>query len=142
MHPDEQIALLTKSTNHSTASGTDQSANEPGKELSPAQTEELSALIKSVKPEREWVLPSHLNEKWSLRRFGEVFDAVDHVPPVAGSVDGDDADDRRALDAAVVQDEEKNPWRTVKRVLLATVDTDSTIAYYLVHDGIVKPRQN
>ena len=30
----------------------------------------------------------------------------------------------------------------VKRMLLATVDDDSTVVYYVVHDGIVKPRQN
>ena len=36
----------------------------------------------------------------------------------------------------------QNPWRTTKRVLLATVDNDSTVVYYIIHDGIVKPRQN
>ena len=37
-----------------------------------------------------------------------------------------------------------NKWRTSnpKRILLATVDSDSTTVYYIVHDGIVKPRQN
>ena len=36
----------------------------------------------------------------------------------------------------------RNPWRTTKRILLATVDDDSTVVYYIIHDGIVKPRQN
>ncbi|KAI9862683.1 MAG: hypothetical protein M1813_004179 [Trichoglossum hirsutum] len=62
--------------------------------------------------ELEWVLPTHVDEKWSLRRFQEVFDAVP-----AG-------DEGR------------------KRVLLATVSGDSTIVYYIFHEGIVKPRQN
>ena len=29
-----------------------------------------------------------------------------------------------------------------KRVLLATLHDDSTVVYYIMHDGIVKPRQN
>lgn len=29
-----------------------------------------------------------------------------------------------------------------KRILLATLHDDSTIVYYIMHDGIVKPRQN
>lgn len=80
-----------------------------------------------VKAEREWVLPSHLREKWTLRRFGEVFDHIGIVPP-------DEEDEK--------EEQEVNKWRTTKRVLLATVDDDSTLVYYIVHDGIVKPRQN
>jgi tRNA-splicing endonuclease subunit Sen15, fungi type len=40
--------------------------------------------------------------------------------------------------------QESNPWRlkNPKRMLLATLDDDSTVVYYIVHDGIVKPRQN
>ena len=39
---------------------------------------------------------------------------------------------------------EGNKWRTTqpKRLLLAILDDDSTIVYYIVHDGLVKPRQN
>ena len=29
-----------------------------------------------VQAEREWVLPSQVREKWTLRAFGEVFDSV------------------------------------------------------------------
>ena len=38
----------------------------------------------------------------------------------------------------------ENKWRLAnpKRALLATLDDDSTVVYYIVHDGIVKPRQN
>lgn len=85
---------------------------------------------KDVPPEREWVLPSHLREKWSLRRFAEIFDAVGAVPPEPG---GDEGGEVRSGCGR---------WRTVKRVLLATVDDDSTVVYYVVHDGVVKPRQN
>lgn len=89
-------------------------------------------------PEREWVLPSQLREKWSLRRFGDVFDGISVVPPSLDESrdgkDGDEEDDEG--------EEEENRWRKIKRVVLATVDDDSTVVYYIVHDGIVKPRQN
>lgn len=40
--------------------------------------------------------------------------------------------------------EAPNRWRVEqpKRMLLATQGNDSTVVYYIVHDGIVKPRQN
>ncbi|KAJ9630820.1 hypothetical protein H2203_001345 [Taxawa tesnikishii (nom. ined.)] len=106
IHPDEQIALLQA---QKAAGGTG---------------------MGEVKPEREWVLPSHLREKWSLARFGEIFDGIGMVPP-------EDAQEDDSTQSA-----EKDEWRTTKRVLLATLDDDSTVVYYIVHDGIVKPRQN
>ena len=81
-------------------------------------------------PEREWVLPSHLQEKWSLKGFAEVFDMLDVVPPG----DEDEEDDGVGWE-----------WRgknRKKRLLLATLHDDSTVVYYIMHDGIVKPRQN
>jgi tRNA-splicing endonuclease subunit Sen15 len=85
------------------------------------------------KPEREWVLPSHLQEKWSLAKFAAVFDGLDVVPPGTKET----------------RDVEENPvgqqWRgknRQKRLLLATLHDDSTVVYYIMHDGIVKPRQN
>ncbi|KAG8623889.1 hypothetical protein KVT40_008865 [Elsinoe batatas] len=123
VHPDEQIALLqaAKKTIAET-NGKDGEAN----------------LLKMVKPdpEREWILPTHLQEKWSLSRFGEVFDQIGFVPPDAGGAND--------LEEEIVStaDKSRNPWRTKKRVLLATLDDDSTVMYYIVHDGIVKPRQN
>ena len=85
-----------------------------------------------TRPEREWVLPSKLREEWSLRKLAEVMDAIGAVPP------GPDAatdDSRRAAAAAAKRE------RT-KRVLLATASDDSTVVYYILHDGLVKPRQN
>ncbi|KAI1412885.1 tRNA-splicing endonuclease subunit Sen15 [Hypoxylon sp. FL1857] len=67
-------------------------------------------------PVVEWVLPTHLAEKWTLREFASVFDSIPSQTATA-------------LDR-------------VKRVLLATVHDDSTVVYYFMHDGIVKPRQN
>lgn len=85
-------------------------------------------------PEREWVLPSHLQEKWSLAKFAAVFDALDVVPPTPKGSQ---------------QEEDENPvgqqWRgknRQKRLLLATQHDDSTVVYYIMHDGFVKPRQN
>lgn len=105
IHPDEQIALLQ------------------------AQKAAGKTGLGDVRAEREWVLPSHLREKWSLRRFAEVFEGVGVVPP---AMDGDEDE----------EEEGENKWRDKKRVVLATVDDDSTVVYYIVHDGIVKPRQN
>ncbi|KAI5853899.1 tRNA-splicing endonuclease subunit Sen15 [Tricharina praecox] len=68
----------------------------------------------------EWVLPVDLREKWSPRKMAEVFDAM------PAGVWGSDA---------------KGATRK-KRLLLAVVAEDSAVAYYFVHDGVVKPRQN
>ena len=87
-----------------------------------------------VAVEREWVLPTHLKEKWSLRRFAEVFDAVGKVPP---DVDKDGGPESVGEVKGGV-----GSRRGGKRALLATVADDSTVVYYVVHDGIVKPRQN
>ena len=84
-------------------------------------------------PEREWVLPSHWEEKWTLGRFAAVFDALENVPPSS-----DHAQEEQETDVG-------SQWRgknRQKRLLLATFHADSTIIYYIMHDGIVKPRQN
>ena len=83
-----------------------------------------------VLAERDWVMPTHLREKWSLRKFAEVFDAVEKTPPEEGGKE------KTAI-------EEDNKTRIEgKRMLLAVVGDDSTVVYYIMHDGIVKPRQN
>lgn len=94
------------------------------------QVEELKAGVQDdeVEVEREWVLPTHLGEKWSLRKFAELFDGVEEEPPED--------------DGGLVRKEVKGKRRGGKRVLLATLGDDSTVVYYIVHDGIVKPRQN
>lgn len=75
-----------------------------------------------VEVKREWVLPTHLREKWTLKGFAGVFD---------GLGEGEWAESG-GLDR----------YSGVKRILLAIVGDDSTIVYYIMHDGIVKPRQN
>lgn len=87
--------------------------------------------------EREWVLPTHLSEKWSLRRFAEVFDSIEAVPDGKEDLDEDGKEEEL--------NEVGKHWRGMtrqKRVLLATLHDDSTVVYYIMHDGIVKPRQN
>lgn len=78
-----------------------------------------------------------------MRRFGEAFDAIGKTP--GGDVDGKvlfDAEERSESSSEVGGGRSK--WREdlPKRLLLATLDDDSTVVYYIVHDGIVKPRQN
>jgi tRNA-splicing endonuclease subunit Sen15, fungi type len=83
-------------------------------------------------PELEWVLPTFLAQKWSLRALAEVFDSINTVP-------------QRPTTELEAGHHPCTPWRghnRMKRLLLAVVDDDSTVAYYVVHDGIVKPRQN
>ncbi|KAF2403668.1 hypothetical protein EJ06DRAFT_287433 [Trichodelitschia bisporula] len=115
VHPDEQIELLKVEAERK-RKGEEDRADGGGKE------DVFGA------PEREWVLPTHLMEKWSLRQFAEVFDAITVAPL------DEEAGEGRELKG--------NKWRTTKRVVMATVQDDSTVVYYLVHNGIVKPRQN
>lgn len=112
VHPDEQVELLKNADRQRKAA---QAAGEK------------SGLDVKATPEHEWVLPTRLNEQWTLHRLADVFDDISLVPPQI---------------SAVAQQGPANPWRTTKRVVLATADTDSTVVYYIVHDGVVKPRQN
>lgn len=63
-------------------------------------------------PENEWVLAVHQAERLSLADFAAVFDSIGKTSERA------------------------------KRITLAIVHNDSTVVYYLIHEGIVKPRQN
>lgn len=80
-------------------------------------------------------MPTQLQEKMSLAKFAAVFDALDVVPPAPA-------------DTSVVEEEEStvgHQWQgknRQKRLLLATLHDDSTVVYYIMHDGLVKPRQN
>lgn len=104
------------------------------------QVEELKNGLEDgkLKVEREWVLPTHLQEKWSLRRFAEVFDSIGEEP--IAKEHQPDGPSSQVKNAEEVQRSSKR--RGGKRLLLATLGDDSTVVYYIVHDGIVKPRQN
>jgi tRNA-splicing endonuclease subunit Sen15 len=124
-HPDEQVQLLKEAEARRKAARSKQADKQESDEEAEAEAEGLDV---QVETEREWVVPTRLSERWSLRRLAEVFDAVGVVPPAAVKERGGD--------------EKENKWRKTKRVVLATVDSDSTVVYYIVHDGVVKPRQN
>lgn len=146
IHPDEQLELLR------------------------LMKDQGQTVMPELRAEREWVLPTHLKESWSLRRFAEIFDKItvkpvardgesifakssapdqpgDHTSDVRGGAGSPSAHSSSAesKDKTIsVRDNEdvENKWRTTKRVLMATLEDDSTVVYYIVHDGIVKPRQN
>ncbi|KAL9028518.1 MAG: hypothetical protein Q9196_003126 [Gyalolechia fulgens] len=106
VHPDEQIEMLKQNLQE-----------------------------KDIPVEREWVLPTHLREKWSLRKFAQVFDAIIEMPSAA-------REDGQGMPKDGADTKEIRSRRGGKRLLLATAGDDSTVVYYVVHDGIVKPRQN
>lgn len=152
VHPDEQVEVLQRLKNerskHSSSGNGDGGVGEK-REKGGGEGLGMRELDSALQAEREWVLPSHLREKWSLRRFGEVFDAVAAVPGAGEGevvfVERGDGGDEREEEGGVVEGVEGvSEWRTKmpKRLLLATLDDDSTVVYYIVHDGIVKPRQN
>jgi tRNA-splicing endonuclease subunit Sen15 len=158
-HPDEQIDILQAHKNQRKQESKESTSNTSAASLSPEPV-----------AQREWVLPSHIREKWTLRHFGAAFDGISADPnPSEGEVlfpddvvdedEGEDGDDDDAAgeshndDSAQTNVAERNRaefvaiaerWRkdAPKRVLLATVHEDSTVVYYIIHDGIVKPRQN
>lgn len=81
--------------------------------------------------ETEWVLPIALGEKWTLRRFAEVFDSLPDREPLMW----------------MNLEENREPHRDAKRVLLAMLSHagsggDGTFVYYVMQEGDVKPRQN
>ena len=80
------------------------------------------------KPQLEWVIPTRISENWTLGRLAAIFDNIDTIP----------RDNDGSL-GSVATDEQ---WPRIKRAILAVVDDDSTVVYYIVHDGLVKPRQN
>ncbi|KAL7794587.1 tRNA-splicing endonuclease subunit Sen15 [Trichoderma ceciliae] len=60
----------------------------------------------------EWVLAVHLSEKWTLSNFAAIMDALPET------------------------------HKGTKRIVLAALHNDSTVVYYIVQEGMIKPRQN
>jgi tRNA-splicing endonuclease subunit Sen15 len=75
----------------------------------------------------EWVFPMHVTESCSVRGFASMFDVI-ALSPILSESSSQPGQPRRQP--------------SNKRILLAVVHTDSTIVYYFLHGGIVKPRQN
>lgn len=106
----------------------------PDEQIDIIKAERSLGQTMSLEAEYEWVLPIHLAEKMTLNAFAAVFDSLQALPPAAKETE-DLSDDCP----------EWKKWRgskRQKRVLMAVVHDDSTVVYYMMHDGIVKPRQN
>lgn len=84
----------------------------PDDQIAALEHEHSTGVLLHQEPEFEWVLAVHPAEKWTLSRIASVFDSVEHAGERA------------------------------KRIVLGTVHNDSTVVYYLLHEGLVKPRQN
>jgi len=119
--------------------------------------EQAYMLEHSIRPEdvtvaREWVLPTAQGQSWSLRRIAEIFDAL---PDGEGYRDGgketqqlDMKDGKQRIGKRLEYEKKKKGEKAWggKRVLLAMVNKamggDGTVVYYVILEGIVKPRQN
>ncbi|KAF2758026.1 hypothetical protein EJ05DRAFT_374713 [Pseudovirgaria hyperparasitica] len=148
MHPDEQIELLKEAKNRKkdadakTKEGDEDNKGAETSKKRVAKSGQPSGLDLQAEPEREWVLPTRLNEKWSLRRMAEIFDTIGIIPPENATTDTLQVQKTGQKTTAEDAASTKSKWRTCKRVLMAIVDHDSTISYYIVQEGLVKPRQN
>lgn len=106
----------------------------PDEQIEILKAEHMTGQKIEQHPEPEWVLPTYIGEKFTLDGFAQIFDSIDTLPPFGNEVEVGRADD-----------EVGQRWRgksRQKRILLSTLHDDSTVTYYIMHDGIVKPRQN
>ncbi|KAJ5774346.1 tRNA-splicing endonuclease subunit Sen15 [Penicillium paradoxum] len=114
-----------------------------------------------LEPERMFVVPVIQGQPWTLRHMAAVFDRLPDFKQKAEELDGsvdhtnlkpetDDSDPKKAEQLNRYY-EKKEQARLTKewgsqKLLLAMVDKgmggDGTVAYYVVHEGEVKPRQN
>jgi tRNA-splicing endonuclease subunit Sen15 len=130
VHPDEQIEMLRRAKQERekrTQNGCESAASADSTPSGSTQA------MWEPMPQREWVLPADLREEWTLRRLAAVFAGIGPMPP---------RPDANGEDAEPADDEDEAKWRTTKRLLLAAIQSDSTIVYYVIHDSVVKPRMN
>ncbi|TQS38349.1 hypothetical protein Golomagni_01145 [Golovinomyces magnicellulatus] len=70
IHPDEQIELLkhekSKRANNSHEEG---------------RLDDENSSYNEGRQEREWVLPSHVSEEWTLKGLADIFDSIENEPP-------------------------------------------------------------
>ncbi|KAK9366809.1 Sen15 protein-domain-containing protein [Lipomyces kononenkoae] len=64
-------------------------------------------------PKQEWILPVRTESKWSVKRWVSVFESIAAYQGLAP-----------------------------ERILMAMYTDDSTVVYYFVHWGLIKPRKN
>ncbi|CAG8926050.1 unnamed protein product [Penicillium salamii] len=109
-----------------------------------------------LRPERMFVVPTTQGQSWSLRHMAVVFDRLPEFVQQAREQDGgslgvkpaDDPEKREQLARYYAKKEEVSgtgEWGS-QHLLLAMIDKgmggDGTVAYYVVQEGEVKPRQN
>jgi len=105
-----------------------------------------------ILPERVFVFPTAQGQSWSLRKMAEVFDYIsDTEEPSLSGGDGE-INGAKVVPANLAEYyKQKDKARAMKawggkRVLLAMTNRgmggDGTIVYYVIQEGIVKPRQN
>ena len=107
IHPDEQIELLKY----------DGASNEV---MDGAHEIDKDIVKMSGQPEMEWVLPTHVEENWSLRSLARVFDAISTMPPNT---------ENNALKDGIVERQVGWQWRGEHRQkrLLMTTDRKSVV---------------
>lgn len=112
-------------------------------------------------PERMFVVPTTQGQPWTLRHMATVFDQLSEfkqkveeqdrsVNPTSVQPGAEGLDPEKAEKLAQYYDKKDQARLTeewgAQRFLLAMVDKgmggDGTVAYYVVHEGEVKPRQN
>lgn len=104
-----------------------------------------------LRPERMFVIPTAQGQLWTLRLMATVFAALPESNEFADeeSASGNATPDKAGKLAEYYEKRasarESKEWGG-KRLLLAMVDKgmggDGTVAYYVVQEGEVKPRQN
>jgi len=153
MHPDEQIDVLQRQREKGKAGWPDVSPEREWVVASQLQESwtlrrfaEMFDALSTVPEEKEggalfFASSSDVNGNGTTSRSASPWSNPDGLGVVngAGARNGESKAVNGQATAA-----KPNRWRTgqPKRLLLATLDDDSTVVYYIVHDGLVKPRQN
>lgn len=110
-----------------------------------------------LEPERLFVVPMVQGQPWTLRHMAAVFDRLPEFRQTIEDLDGptdmketENSDSKKAEKLGQYYEKKEQAllskeWGS-QRILLAMVDKgmggDGTVAYYVVHEGEVKPRQN
>ncbi|KAK0829039.1 hypothetical protein LTR73_004673 [Friedmanniomyces endolithicus] len=154
MHPDEQIDVLQRQREQGKAGWPDVSPEREWVVASQLQESwtlrrfaEMFDALSTVPEEKEggalfFASSSDVNGNGTASRSASLW----RNPDALGAVNGASArnGESKAVVNGLATAAKRNRWRTgqPKRLLLATLDDDSTVVYYIVHDGLVKPRQN
>lgn len=101
----------------------------------------------AVEGQREWVIPLSVGEKWTLKRFCHVFNGLPEREPVRVRPSASETTEAAAGATTNSESNSEFEWKDNKRVILGMLahngmGGDGTVAYYIVQEGEVKPRQN